>query len=158
MIVECGSQLSILKGCSSFLVKKAPSSINSLKHHQVSTPKSTIKYQLLATYSVPLLIRLSDVHRKTGVELVSNGIVGRNLGTTTSQIRPHNTIVDKFGTSLSLNFGKANCGKKSDFFDSWVCHLEWKSLSCNFFTLLTILIHIPEELKSIMIWWHFTGC
>ena len=56
-------------------------------------------------------IRLSEVHRKTGVKLVSNGIVGRNLGTkqkVTSQIRPHNTIVDRFGTSLSLNFGKAN--------------------------------------------------
>ena len=51
---------------------------------------------------------------KTGADLASNGIVGRNLGTkqkVTSQIRPHNTIVDEFGTSLSLNFGKANTRK-----------------------------------------------
>ena len=27
------------------------------------------------------LIRLSEVHKKAGAELVSNGIVGRNLGT-----------------------------------------------------------------------------
>ena len=56
-------------------------------------------------------MRLSEVHRKTGAELVSNGIVGRNLGTkqkVTSKIRPHNTIVDEFGTSLYLNFEKAN--------------------------------------------------
>ena len=56
-------------------------------------------------------IRLSEVHRKTGVELVSNGILGRNLGTkqkVMSQIRSHNTSVDEFSTSLYLNFGKAN--------------------------------------------------
>ena len=56
-------------------------------------------------------ISLSEVHKKTEAELVSNGIVGRNLGTkqkVTSQIRSHNTIVDDFGTSLPLNFGKAN--------------------------------------------------
>ena len=49
--------------------------------------------------------------KKTGAELVSNGIMGQNLGTKqkkTSQIQPHNAIVDKFGTSLSLNFGKTN--------------------------------------------------
>ena len=58
-----------------------------------------------------VLIRLSEVHRKTGTELVSNGIVGRSLETkqkVTSQIQLHNTIVDEFGISLSLNFGKAN--------------------------------------------------
>ena len=57
-------------------------------------------------------IRLSDVHRKTGAELVCNGIVGRNLGTkqkALTQIPPRNTIVDKFYTSLLLNLGKANC-------------------------------------------------
>ena len=57
------------------------------------------------------LSRLSEVHRKTGAELFSNGIVRRNLGTkqkVTSQIRSHNTIVDEFGTNLPLNFGKAN--------------------------------------------------
>ena len=56
-------------------------------------------------------IRLFEVHRKTGAELVSKGIVGRNLGTKqkmTSQIRHTITIVDEFGTSLPLNFGKAN--------------------------------------------------
>ena len=56
-------------------------------------------------------IRLSEVHKKTGAELASNGIVGRTLETKqkmTSQIRPHNTIVNEFGTSLILNFGKAN--------------------------------------------------
>ena len=49
--------------------------------------------------------------KKTGAELVSNGIMGRDLGTKqkkTSQIQPHNAIVDKFGTSLPLNFGKVN--------------------------------------------------
>ena len=53
----------------------------------------------------------SEVHRKTRAEIFSNGIVGRDLGTkqkVTSQIRSHNTIVDEFGTSLPLNFGKAN--------------------------------------------------
>ena len=70
--------------------------------------------QLIWTPLVKLLnvfIRLSEVHRKTGAELVSNGIVGRSLETkqkVTSQIQPRNTIVDEFGTSLSLNFGKAN--------------------------------------------------
>ena len=63
-------------------------------------------------------IRLSEVHKKTGAELVFNGIVGRNLRTkqkVTSQIRPHNSIVDEFGTSLPLNFGKANwIGSVSD--------------------------------------------
>ena len=56
-------------------------------------------------------IRLSEVHKKTGAELVSNGIVGRNLGTKqklTSQIRPYNIIEDEFGTILPLNFGKVN--------------------------------------------------
>ena len=55
--------------------------------------------------------RLSKVHKKTSAELVPNGIVGRNLETKqkmTSQIRPHNTIVDEFSTSLPLNFGKVN--------------------------------------------------
>ena len=56
-------------------------------------------------------IRLSEVHRKTGVELVSKCIVGRHLGTkqkVTSQIRSFNTIVDELDTSLPLDFGKAN--------------------------------------------------
>ena len=56
--------------------------------------------------------RLSEVHKKTGAEFVSNGIVGRDLGTkqkVTSQIQPYNTIADEFGISLPLNFGKANC-------------------------------------------------
>ena len=56
-------------------------------------------------------IRLSEVHKKTGAELVSNGIVGRNLRTkqeVPSQVPPHNAIVDEFGTSLLLNLGKAN--------------------------------------------------
>ena len=65
-------------------------------------------------------IRLSEVHKKTGADFVSNSIVGRNLGTqqkVPSQVPPHNAIVDKFGTILLLNFGKANsdrlsCGKK----------------------------------------------
>ena len=54
-------------------------------------------------------IRLSEVHRKTGAELVCNGIVGRNLGKkqkALSQIQPHNAIVDEFRTSLLLNLGK----------------------------------------------------
>ena len=61
-------------------------------------------------------IRLSEVHKTTGAELVSNSIVERNLGTkqkVMSQIRPHNTIVDEFGTSLPLNFGKVNCNAVS---------------------------------------------
>ena len=44
-------------------------------------------------------------------KLVSNGIVEWNLGTkqkVASKITPINTIVDEFGTSLILNFGKAN--------------------------------------------------
>ena len=44
--------------------------------------------------------RLSEVHGKTGAELGTKQ---------TSQIPPHNTIVDEFGTSLPLNFGKTNC-------------------------------------------------
>ena len=58
-----------------------------------------------------LQYELSEVHIKTGAELVSNGIVGRNLGTkqkVPSQVPPHNAIVDEFGTSLYMNFGKAN--------------------------------------------------
>ena len=53
---------------------------------------------------------LSKVHKKTGADLISKGIVGWHLGIkqkVTSQIRPHNTIADEFGTSLALNFGKA---------------------------------------------------
>ena len=56
-------------------------------------------------------IRLSEVHRKTDAELLFNGIVGQILGTkqkVMSQIRPQNIFVGEFGTSLSLNFGKAN--------------------------------------------------
>ena len=62
------------------------------------------------------LSRLSEVHRKTGAKLFSNGTVRRNFGTkqkVTSQIRSHNTIVDEFGTSLPLNFGKANLNMKA---------------------------------------------
>ena len=61
---------------------------------------------------VHVSLRLSEVHRKTGADFVSNGLVWRNLETkqkVTSQIRPHNTIVNEFGTSLPLNFRKANC-------------------------------------------------
>ena len=46
------------------------------------------------------IIRLSEVHKKAGAELVSNGIVGRNLGTkqkVASQIPLHNAIVEEFG-------------------------------------------------------------
>ena len=56
-------------------------------------------------------ILLSEVHRKTGAELISNGIVGWNLGTkqkVRSQIPPHNDIVDEVGTSFLLKLGKAN--------------------------------------------------
>ena len=45
-------------------------------------------------------IRLSEVHKKAGAELVSNGIVGWNLGTkqkVASEIPPHNAIVEEFG-------------------------------------------------------------
>ena len=76
----------------------------------VETPRKFIIAELsirkLGSSSV-LIIRLSEIHKKTGAELVSNSIVGRNLGTkqkVTSQIRPHNTIVDEFGASLALNF------------------------------------------------------
>ena len=44
-------------------------------------------------------------------ELFYNGIVGRNLGRHLlfcSQIPPHNAIRHEFGTSLFMNFGKAN--------------------------------------------------
>ena len=56
-------------------------------------------------------IRLSEVQRKTSAELFYNGIVGPNLGRHLlfcSQIPPHNAVRDEFGTSLSMNFGKAN--------------------------------------------------
>ena len=46
------------------------------------------------------IIRLSEAHKKAGAELVSNGIVGRNLGTKqklASQIPSHNAIVEEFG-------------------------------------------------------------
>ena len=59
-------------------------------------------------------IRLSKVHRKTGTELVSNGIVGRNLGTkqnVPSQVPPHNAIVDEFGTSVLVNLGRRIVGR-----------------------------------------------
>ena len=57
-------------------------------------------------------MRLSDVHRKTVAEHVSKVIIVRqNLVTkqrVASQITPHNTSVDEFGTSIILHFGKAN--------------------------------------------------
>ena len=56
-------------------------------------------------------IRLSEVYRKIGAELLSNGIVRRSLEIkqkVSSQVPPHNAIVDEFGTSLLLNLGKAN--------------------------------------------------
>ena len=61
-------------------------------------------------------IRLSEVHGKTGA---SDGTVRRNLGTKQNlkgpfQVLPHNTTVDKLGTSLLLNVGKANCQLRSN--------------------------------------------
>ena len=56
-------------------------------------------------------IRLSEVHRKTGAELLSNGIVRRSLEIkqkVSSQVSFHNTIVDEFRTSLLLNLRKEN--------------------------------------------------
>ena len=57
------------------------------------------------------VIRLSEVQRKTGAELVYKSIARPNLGhhlLFRSQNPPHNAIRDEFGTSLSMNFGKAN--------------------------------------------------
>ena len=65
----------------------------------------------LTQKKVEVIIRLSEVQRKTGAELVYNGIVGPNLGRHLlfcSQIPPHNAVREEFGTSLSMNFGKAN--------------------------------------------------
>ena len=57
-------------------------------------------------------ISVFEVHKKTGAEIVSNGIMGRNLGTKQNcrpQIQSHNTIGYEFGTSLFMNFGNAKC-------------------------------------------------
>ena len=57
--------------------------------------------------SIIVSIRLSEVHTKTGAELVSNGIVGRNLGTkqkVPSQVPSHNAIIDEFGTTAPVFF------------------------------------------------------
>ena len=57
-------------------------------------------------------ISISEVHKKTGAEIVSNGIMGQNLGTKQKcrpQIQSHNTIGYELGTSLFMNFGNANC-------------------------------------------------
>ena len=48
-------------------------------------------------------IRLSEIHKKTGAELASNGIVGRNLGTkqkVTSQIRHQSSFELRKGELL----------------------------------------------------------
>ena len=55
-------------------------------------------------------IPLSEVQKNIGAELVYNDIVGPNLERhpICSQIPPHNAVRDEFGTSLFMNFGKAN--------------------------------------------------
>ena len=56
-------------------------------------------------------VRLSEVQIKTGAELIYTGIVGPNLARHLlfcSQIPPHHAVRDEFGTSLSMNFGKAH--------------------------------------------------
>ena len=62
------------------------------------------------------IIRLSEVHKKTGAQLVSNGIVGRNFGNKTNGDVPNSApqyyCVGEFATSLPLNFGKANSATK----------------------------------------------
>ena len=69
------------------------------------------KIKVHSTSIKTLAIRLSEVQKKTGVKLVHNGIAGRNLGQSLlfcSQIPSYNAITDEFGTSLSMNIGKAN--------------------------------------------------
>ena len=66
-------------------------------------------YPHVSTLGVPTFvigIRLSEVHRKPGAELVSDGIVGRNLGTkqkVPSHVPPYNAIVDEFARLRTQN-------------------------------------------------------
>ena len=67
--------------------------------------------QNTGTAQMEFHVRLSEVQRKTGAELVYNGYCVPNLGRHLlfcSQIPPHNALRDEFGTSLSMNFEKAN--------------------------------------------------
>ena len=55
-------------------------------------------------------IRLSEIQRKTGAELVYNDIVGPNLGRHLlfcPQVPPHNAVRDEISTSFFMNFGRA---------------------------------------------------
>ena len=101
-------------------------------------------------------VRLSEVHRKTGSELVSNSIVRRNLGTkqnVPSQIPPHNAIVDEFCTSPLLNFGKASYVIFSKHFDVLSVTAKTSGLgemeciiSCNKVRFLGDFSHCSEKL------------
>ena len=69
-----------------------------------------------------MIIRLSEVQKKTGAELIYSGIVGQNLGRHLlfcSQTPPHNAVRDQFGTSIfkKLRKGEFKCKDKTVHFD-----------------------------------------